>query len=189
MWWLAGDPTALNDEEGLGLWPRVAPVGGGSRWPVWLASRSGLRLRGHQHRHLRSRRPWRSAWPWTRPWSCRRGKCRARSTTISIGAGRAPHLRRAARTPQRPGRRRRGPIDAVGRASWRPCPTAPPLVVGHGGGIEPGLVACLPDADHQSWVRRSATVTAPASASTRAGSSASNSSGRRRSSCPRAPSG
>ena len=25
------------------------------------------------------------------------------------------------------------------------------LVIGHGGGIEPGLVACLPDADHQSW--------------------------------------
>jgi broad specificity phosphatase PhoE len=25
------------------------------------------------------------------------------------------------------------------------------LVVGHGGGIEPGLVACLPDADHGSW--------------------------------------
>jgi broad specificity phosphatase PhoE len=25
------------------------------------------------------------------------------------------------------------------------------LVVGHGGGIEPGLVACLPDADHESW--------------------------------------
>jgi broad specificity phosphatase PhoE len=25
------------------------------------------------------------------------------------------------------------------------------LVVGHGGGIEPGLVACLPDADHASW--------------------------------------
>ena len=25
------------------------------------------------------------------------------------------------------------------------------LVIGHGGGIEPGLVACLPDADHQPW--------------------------------------
>lgn len=25
------------------------------------------------------------------------------------------------------------------------------LVIGHGGGIEPALVACLPDADHQSW--------------------------------------
>jgi broad specificity phosphatase PhoE len=25
------------------------------------------------------------------------------------------------------------------------------LVVGHGGGIEPGLVACLPDADYESW--------------------------------------
>jgi broad specificity phosphatase PhoE len=25
------------------------------------------------------------------------------------------------------------------------------LVIGHGGGIEPGLVACLPEADHQSW--------------------------------------
>ena len=25
------------------------------------------------------------------------------------------------------------------------------LVVGHGGGIEPGLVACLPDADHELW--------------------------------------
>jgi broad specificity phosphatase PhoE len=25
------------------------------------------------------------------------------------------------------------------------------LVIGHGGGIEPGLVACLPYADHESW--------------------------------------
>ena len=25
------------------------------------------------------------------------------------------------------------------------------LVVAHGGGIEPGLVACLPGADHRSW--------------------------------------
>jgi broad specificity phosphatase PhoE len=25
------------------------------------------------------------------------------------------------------------------------------LVVAHGGGIEPGLVACLPDADHELW--------------------------------------
>jgi broad specificity phosphatase PhoE len=25
------------------------------------------------------------------------------------------------------------------------------LVIGHGGGIEPGLVACLPDADYESW--------------------------------------
>jgi broad specificity phosphatase PhoE len=25
------------------------------------------------------------------------------------------------------------------------------LVVGHGGGIEPGLVACLPDGDYESW--------------------------------------
>jgi hypothetical protein len=25
------------------------------------------------------------------------------------------------------------------------------LLIGHGGGIEPGLVACLPDADHESW--------------------------------------
>jgi broad specificity phosphatase PhoE len=25
------------------------------------------------------------------------------------------------------------------------------LVVGHGGGIEPGVVACLPDADYESW--------------------------------------
>jgi hypothetical protein len=25
------------------------------------------------------------------------------------------------------------------------------LVVGHGGGIEPGLVACVPNADHGSW--------------------------------------
>ncbi len=25
------------------------------------------------------------------------------------------------------------------------------LVVGHGGAIEPALVACLPDADHGAW--------------------------------------
>ena len=53
---------------------------------------------------------------------------------------------------------RRSGLAAVAeahRCSWtsvvEACPTAPPLVVGHGGGIEPGLVACLPDADHQSW--------------------------------------
>jgi hypothetical protein len=25
------------------------------------------------------------------------------------------------------------------------------LIIGHGGGIEPTLVACLPDADHRRW--------------------------------------
>jgi hypothetical protein len=39
------------------------------------------------------------------------------------------------------------------------------LVVGRGGGVERALVACLPDADHGSWGHRSATATAPASAS------------------------
>ncbi|HWD43183.1 MAG TPA: hypothetical protein VHM23_05590, partial [Actinomycetota bacterium] len=34
------------------------------------------------------------------------------------------------------------------------------LIVAHGGGIEPGLVACLPGADHGSWGRRSPTATA-----------------------------
>jgi len=32
-----------------------------------------------------------------------------------------------------------------------PDGAAAALVVGHGGGIEPALVACLPDADHESW--------------------------------------
>ena len=42
------------------------------------------------------------------------------------------------------------------RRSWTSVVEAVPdgaaaLVVAHGGGIEPGLVACLPDADHRSW--------------------------------------
>jgi broad specificity phosphatase PhoE len=42
------------------------------------------------------------------------------------------------------------------RVAWTQVVEAVPdgaaaLVVGHGGGIEPGLVACLPDADHESW--------------------------------------
>jgi broad specificity phosphatase PhoE len=42
------------------------------------------------------------------------------------------------------------------RVSWARVVEAVPedaaaLVVCHGGGIEPGLVACLPDADHGSW--------------------------------------
>jgi broad specificity phosphatase PhoE len=50
-------------------------------------------------------------------------------------------------------------ITAVAEAHrrlWRRVVEALPegaaaLVVGHGGGIEPGLVACLPHADHESW--------------------------------------
>jgi broad specificity phosphatase PhoE len=42
------------------------------------------------------------------------------------------------------------------RVAWTVVVEAVPeaaaaLVVCHGGGIEPGLVACLPDADHGSW--------------------------------------
>jgi broad specificity phosphatase PhoE len=42
------------------------------------------------------------------------------------------------------------------RAAWTRVVQALPegaagLVVGHGGGIEPALVVCLPDADHGSW--------------------------------------
>jgi hypothetical protein len=54
------------------------------------------------------------------------------------------------------------------------------LVIAHGGGIEPGLVACLPDADYDTWGGHSATATAPASASTKAGSQRSRSAGRLR---------
>jgi broad specificity phosphatase PhoE len=42
------------------------------------------------------------------------------------------------------------------RRAWTSLVEAVPdgaaaLVVAHGGGIEPGLVACLPGADHSSW--------------------------------------
>jgi hypothetical protein len=42
------------------------------------------------------------------------------------------------------------------RRNWTRVVAAVPdgaaaLVVAHGGGIEPGLVACLPDADHELW--------------------------------------
>jgi broad specificity phosphatase PhoE len=42
------------------------------------------------------------------------------------------------------------------RRSWTSLVEAVPdgaaaLVVGHGGGIEPGLVVCLPEVDHESW--------------------------------------
>ena len=87
---------------------------------------------------------------------------------------------------------RGGGLAAVAEAhrrSWTSVVAAVPdgaaaLVVGHGGGIEPGLVACLPDADHESWGRRRANVTAPASALATAGSPASSSTRRRRSCCP-----
>jgi broad specificity phosphatase PhoE len=54
---------------------------------------------------------------------------------------------------------RGGGLAAVAEAhrrSWISVVEAVPdgaaaLVVGHGGGIEPGLVACLPDANHESW--------------------------------------
>jgi hypothetical protein len=58
------------------------------------------------------------------------------------------------------------------------------LIVGHGGSIELALVACLPDANHDSGANRSATATAHTSASTRAGSSASSSAARRQQCCP-----
>jgi hypothetical protein len=53
---------------------------------------------------------------------------------------------------------RGGELAAVAQAhrrSWRSVVEAVPdgaaaLVVGHGGGIEAGLVACLPDADYES---------------------------------------
>jgi hypothetical protein len=71
------------------------------------------------------------------------------------------------------------------RRAWTSLVAAVPdgaaaLVICHGGGIEPALVACLPGADHGSWARRSTTATAPGSPSTRAGSSATSSTGRRR---------
>jgi broad specificity phosphatase PhoE len=55
--------------------------------------------------------------------------------------------------------RRDGGLTAVAEAhrlTWTRVVEAVPdgttaLVVAHGGGIEPGLVACLPDADHDSW--------------------------------------
>ncbi len=56
------------------------------------------------------------------------------------------------------------------------------LVVGHGGAIEPGLVTCLPQADHASWARRSAIATAHTCASTKAVSSTSSFTGHRTSS-------
>jgi broad specificity phosphatase PhoE len=54
---------------------------------------------------------------------------------------------------------RGGGLPAVAetyRVAWTGVVEAVPegaaaLVVCHGGGIEPGLVACLPDADHGSW--------------------------------------
>jgi broad specificity phosphatase PhoE len=63
------------------------------------------------------------------------------------------------------------------RAAWTQVVQAVPegaaaLVVCHGGVIEPALVACLPDADHGSWVRRLGTATARAWATRTAASSA-----------------
>jgi hypothetical protein len=92
-----------------------------------------------------------------------------------------PQLRRADRTGRWARHRRRDPSAHLDdRRCGRPGR-------GHGGGIEPGLVACLPDADPSCGVRRSATATVPASASMAAGSSASSSAGARRSSCPGVP--
>ena len=41
--------------------------------------------------------------------------------------------------------------DLYIRAVGETADGAAVLVVSHGGGIEPALVACLPDADHGSW--------------------------------------
>jgi hypothetical protein len=44
-----------------------------------------------------------------------------------------------------------GEVDHHEQWEWpHPYQTYAELL-GHGGGIEPGLVACLPDADHESW--------------------------------------
>ena len=52
--------------------------------------------------------------------------------------------------------RREPAVAEASRVAWTGAVEAVPkgaaaLVVCHGGGIEPGLVACLPDADHRSW--------------------------------------
>jgi hypothetical protein len=52
------------------------------------------------------------------------------------------------------------------RVAWRSVMEDAPdgaaaLFVGHGGGIEPVLVASLPDADHDSWGNPSPTATVP----------------------------
>jgi broad specificity phosphatase PhoE len=61
------------------------------------------------------------------------------------------------------------------RRSWTSLVEAVPdgaaaLVVGHGGGIEPGLVVCLPEVDHESWGPPWPIVRAPAWALMTAGS-------------------
>ena len=69
-------------------------------------------------------------WRWPRPY-------RSYAELIGRGGG----LAAVAETHRRI---RKGVVEAV-------PDDAAALVVGHGGGIEPGLVACLPDADYESW--------------------------------------
>jgi broad specificity phosphatase PhoE len=69
-------------------------------------------------------------WRWPRPYS-------AYAELLGRGAG-LPAVAEAYRVAWT------GVVEAVPEG-------AAALVVCHGGGIEPGLVACLPDADHGSW--------------------------------------
>jgi hypothetical protein len=154
---VAGVPAALADQEGRG--PRPAAVAPtcrpkGSRWPAWSAPPSDpLPGWSPAPRHGRSRRRWRWGLLLTTPWSCRRVTSPAKSSTTSSGAGhnRTAHtpscLAAAAGYPRLP-----RPTASPGPGWWRPCRRVrAALVVCHGGGIEPGLVACLPDADHRLW--------------------------------------
>ena len=125
-----------------------------SRSPAWSASRSGpSRGWSPAHRPAHSRRRWRWALPLTTLSSCRLATCRARSSITTSGTGHTP-------TPDTPrcSNRDVGWPRSPGHTGdlWTRLVQGVPdggaaLVVCHGGAIEPGLVACLPEANHGSW--------------------------------------
>jgi hypothetical protein len=103
--------------------------------------------------------------------------CQEWLITINSGAGRRP----TATTPICYSGQPRSPRSPRRTESSRPrivktvSDGAAALVIGHGGGIESALVACLPHADHQSWGAPFAHCDGLASASRATDSSASNS--------------
>ncbi len=156
-----------------------------SRSPAWSASRSGpSRGWSPAHRPAHSRRRWRWALPLTTLSSCRLATCRARSSITTSGTGHTP-------TPDTPRCSNRdvgwprspGHTGTSGHAWCRAYQTvAPPSSSAMAArSSQVWWPAYLrPTTDHGA--RRSATATAHDSPSTAAGSSASNSIGRRH--CP-----
>ena len=151
---LVGSPAALDDQEGHKSGPRFAPVPGGRG----AGSDGGrvfapVRLRGGQRIAARHRAAVAMGF--------------AVDDTVDLPSGYLPRVvdhheqwrwpvpyRRYADLLQRS--TTLAAVAEAHRVIWtRIVQTVrdgdKALVIGHGGGIEPAMVACLPEADHKSW--------------------------------------